>query len=110
MAIPLPLGFHVFPNFGRLMAEWVMGGTDKSLGKQAGKVLGSLVESFNPVGGGSDIGQVVMPTVMDPLLALWRNKDWTGRPIYRKDSNSMDPTPGFTRAKDSASTPGKLFA
>lgn len=110
MAIPLPLGFHVFPNLGRLMAEWAMGGPDKSLGKQVGKVLGSLVESFNPVGGGSDIGQVVMPTVMDPLLALWRNQDWTGRPIYREDNNSLDPTPGLSRTKDTASTPGRLFA
>jgi hypothetical protein len=43
------------------------------------------------------------PTFADPIVALTENRDWTGKPIARKDFSSLDPTPGYTRAKDSAS-------
>lgn len=38
------------------------------------------------------------------------NKDAFGRPIAKEDRNSANPTPGFTRAKEGASTTGRILA
>jgi len=101
LAIPMPLGFNVLPTIGRLFAEWAMGGKDKPTGKQLGKLMNSVVGAFNPLGG-SDVVDTLSPTVTDPVVSLLRNKDWTGKPIYREDMASLDPTPGFARTKDTA--------
>jgi hypothetical protein len=34
---------------------------------------------------------------------LFENVDWTGKPIAREDISKLDPTPGYTRAKENAS-------
>ena len=108
--IPMPLGFKLFPNIGRLATEFAFGGADKPAGRQLGKLLLSFVDAFNPLGGAQDLGQLAAPTVLDPVVALMENKDWTGRPIYREDRNQLDPQPGHTLAKDSASTVGRGLA
>jgi hypothetical protein len=99
---PLPLGFHFLPNLGRLATEWALGGPGKTGGKQAVGVLQILLDAFNPLGGAQPIGQMVMPTVVDPFWALATNTDWNGRPIYREDRSPLDPQPGMARAKDTA--------
>ena len=43
----------------------------------------------------------------DPIIALAENKDFTGRQIYKEDTNPMRPKPGFQRSKDTASTLSK---
>jgi hypothetical protein len=53
---------------------------------------------------------MLSPTALDPAVALMQNSDWTGMPIYKEDFNSLDPTPGHTRAKDSASLPAKVLS
>jgi hypothetical protein len=110
ISIPMPLGYHVFPNIGRIAAEWMTGGADKSIAGGAAELLRIGVDAFNPLGGTSTPLQMIMPTALDPIAALAENKDWTGRPIYREDFSNTDPTPGFTRAKDSASLPAKVMA
>ncbi|HEV6963940.1 LPD38 domain-containing protein [Roseateles sp.] len=107
VTIPMPLGFHALPNLGRLATELAVGGPEKTAGKQFGKALASLLDAFNPLGGGGDPGLTLMPTALDPVWSLATNRDWTGKPIARQDTNSMDPTPGHTRAKESASIIGK---
>lgn len=109
VTIPMPLGFHALPNLGRLATELALM-PDKTAGKQAGKALGAMLDAFNPLGGGGDPGQTIMPTVLDPAWALATNRDWAGKPIYREDMNNLDPTPGHTRAKESASTVSKTIA
>ena len=47
--------------------------------------------------------QTVAPTILDPMAALIENRDWTGNSIYKEDFDKNKPTPGWTRAKDSAS-------
>jgi Large polyvalent protein associated domain 38/ddrB-like ParB superfamily domain/Large polyvalent protein-associated domain 1 len=110
LAIPMPLGFHVFPNLGRLAVEFAMGGQDKTMGRQLGKLLQVLADAFNPLGGSQNLGQMVAPTVIDPVVALMQNRDWTGKPIYRENNNPLDPQPGHKMAKDSASTPSRAIA
>jgi hypothetical protein len=58
---------------------------------------------FNPLGNAGWSVQTLAPTVADPLVALAENKDWTGKPIAKEDMSSLDPTPGYTRAKETAS-------
>ena len=109
-AFPMPLGFNVLPNIGRIAAEWAFGRTDKSNAQRISDLIVVIADSFNPLGGSAPVAQMAAPTVIDPMLALIQNKDWTGQPIFREDFSNLDPTPGFKRTKDSASTPSKLIA
>jgi hypothetical protein len=109
IAIPLPLGFNVIPNIGRKAVEMAFGSNKVSKTQRLGELLTSFIDNFNPLGG-KDIGQTITPTVADPIAALWRNKDWTGRSIYKEDFSSLDPTPGFTRKKDTATWLSKQAA
>jgi hypothetical protein len=100
LSIPMPLGFHVLPAFGRLATEALIYGNP---GKKSYDFLSAMLDSFSPTGASSSLLQTIAPTVADPLVALGENKDWTGKPIYREDFNKLHPTPGHSRAKDSAS-------
>ncbi len=110
LTIPMPLGYKVFPNIGRLAVEFATGGPDKTVGKSLGHLITVLMDAFNPLGGTQNLGQMVAPTVIDPVVALMQNKDWTGRPIYRDNNNPLDPQPGTKMTKDSASTLSKGLA
>ena len=110
LSIPMPLGFHVFPNIGRIATEFALGDSTKTAGRQIGKLLGMIADAFNPLGGSNNLGQMVAPTVIDPVVALMQNRDWTGRPIYRENTNGLDPQPGHKMAKDSASSPSRWLA
>jgi hypothetical protein len=101
LALPMPLGFHFLPNIGRKAVESVFGSNRISAAKRFGGLLNTAINSFSPLGGGG-FAQIVTPTVADPIVSLWRNEDWTGKPIYREDYNKLAPTPGFSRTKDSA--------
>ena len=108
-AIPLPLGFNILPNIGRKTVEAAFGSNRISKTQRFGDLLGSIIGTFNPLGG-SDAIQTITPTVADPVVALIGNSDWTGKTIYKEDFNSLAPTPGFTRAKATATTSSKLIA
>jgi hypothetical protein len=70
-------------------------------------LFGLLADGLNPIGSSTAI-QTLSPTIIDPFVALSENKDWTGKPIAKKDFDSMHPTAGHTRAKDTA-TPWAKF-
>jgi len=110
VSIPMPLGYNVFPNIGRIAVEMAMGKNEKTAGQHIGNLLLIMAESFNPIGTSSTLAQTLAPTVIDLPMALIENKDWTGRTIYRENSNPQNPKPGFTMAKDSASFLGKETA
>ena len=38
---------------------------------------------------------------------MFENRDWTGKRIAKEDISSLDPTPGYTRAKETASALSK---
>lgn len=109
ISIPMPLGFHVLPNLGRIPTEFAMGGF-KNPAEQVIKLMGVFAEAFNPIGSAGISMQTIAPTALDPFAALAENRDWTGKPIYKEDFNSMKPTPGFTRNKDTASVWSKFIA
>ena len=107
--IPMPLGFHVLHNAGRLMAEGLFGG-GRYLDNIAGRMLVTLADAMNPLGGGNNIALTVTPTFADPLVSLGMNKDAFGKRIYKEDLSEMDPTPGFNRTRSSTSDFWKWLA
>jgi hypothetical protein len=109
ITIPMPLGFHVLPNIGRLVSEWVTGDFEQPL-KKFSNLFSVLLESSNPIGSSGLSLQTIAPTPFDPLVALAENKDWTGKEIYREDFSKNNPTPGYTRTKDTATGFSKTFS
>ncbi|WP_372892011.1 LPD38 domain-containing protein [Sphingomonas sp.] len=106
ISIPMPLGLHVLPAIARMMTEYAMSGF-KDGPKRVIHAAGVVADAFNPVGNAGLSLQTITPTAIDPIAALAENKDFTGKPIARKDFNSLNPTPGFTRGKDTSTALGK---
>jgi len=109
ISIPMPLGFHAIPNIGRIATEYAMGGFKKPVDHVV-RLISVFAEAFNPIGSAGVSTQTILPTAFDPLGALAENKDWTGKAIYKEDFNSLAPTPGFNRNKDTASAWSKFIA
>jgi hypothetical protein len=109
VTIAMPLGFNVLPGYGRVITEWALQGFTEPQ-KRIVHMIDMTLDMFNPIGNAGLSMQTLSPTAFDPLAALTENKDWTGRPIAKEDFNSLDPTPGFTRAKDTASAMSKALA
>jgi hypothetical protein len=106
--IPMPLGLHFIPTVGRVTTDFVLHG-GKNPGKHIANIVGTGLDAFNPLGGAGLSLQTLTPTIADPLAALEANKDAFGRPIYRAD-RATNPTPGYSRSRDSASTINKYIA
>ncbi|PPD48391.1 MAG: hypothetical protein CTY14_02190 [Methylotenera sp.] len=101
ITIPMPLGFNVLPNFGRITTEWALSGAENTT-ERVFDIFGAVMESFNPLGGNGRIDSIIMPTVADPFNDLSKNEDWTGRNIAQEDFSNLRPTPGYTRTRDKA--------
>lgn len=103
-AIPLPLGLHVIPNTGRVLAELAMSGGERA-GERAFNAVGEIAGAFNPLGGGNIFTldgalKTVAPTVVDPLIELAVNKNFAGVPIERQDFDRTDTKPGHLLARE----------
>lgn len=109
LAVPMPLGYNVIPNTSRVLTEWALSGWRDSP-KRVAQITGAFLEMFNPIGNAGWSVQTLAPTVVDPLVALSENRDWTGKPIAKQDRSSLDPTPGYTRAKKTASWFGEQIS
>jgi hypothetical protein len=102
ITFPMPLGWNVIPNTSRIITEFVLSG-GKDPAKRVADMTSAFLDMFNPIGNAGWSAQTIAPTIADPLVALTENKDWTGKPIAREDFSNLDPTPGYTRAKETAS-------
>jgi hypothetical protein len=105
LTIPMPLGFNVFPNVGRLIAEYMMvqaGAMDgrRDLQTTITNIFSAILGSVNPLGT-STFAQTLAPTIVDPFVAIAENRDAFGRPISREDK-ALAPSPGYTRSRESA--------
>lgn len=101
VAFPMPLGFHVIPGASRILTEWTLSGF-KDTARRVTDLTGLFLDAFNPIGNAGWSVQTITPTILDPLVALGENKDWTGKPISKEDIFSLRPTPGYTRAREGA--------
>jgi len=101
IAFPMPLGFNVIPTIGRIATEGVISGGENLSGKFV-NLLDAVMDMFNPIGNAGLSIQTIAPTLLDPVVAIAENKDWTGQKIAREDFSGLNPTPGFTRSRESA--------
>ncbi|HRO35393.1 LPD38 domain-containing protein [Thauera sp.] len=108
-SIPMPLGFHVIPSTSRILTEWALSGF-RDTTKRFGDFVALFADTFNPIGNAGWSMQTLAPTALDPVAALAENRDWTGKPIAQQDFNSLRPTPGYARARDTASELSKALA
>ena len=107
VTIPMPLGFHVLPNLGRIPTEFVLGGF-KNPAEHVIRVMGLFADTFNPIGNAGLSMQSLAPTVLDPIAALAENKDFSGRKIAKESFDQV--TPGHALARDTATVPAKWLA
>jgi hypothetical protein len=101
VAFPMALGFHVIPGISRILTEWAMSGF-KDTARRVTDLTGLFLDAFNPVGNAGWSVQTITPTILDPLVALGENKDFTGKPISKEDMFFLNPTPGYSRAREGA--------
>jgi hypothetical protein len=87
----------------------VLTGGDKLPDKIVAALDASL-DMFNPIGNAGISGQTIAPTFLDPIVALLENRDWTGQKIAREDFSGLNPTPGFTRSRESSTAAAKGVA
>lgn len=76
--IPLPYGYNVFHVVGTVGSD-ISHGTKPGDGAQ--RLLGAVLNSFNPLGGDDSLLKTASPTILDPLVELGTNQDYAGRPI-----------------------------
>jgi hypothetical protein len=105
LTIPMPLGFNVFPNVGRLVAEYMMVQAGVMNGRRdlqttITNIFSAILGSVNPLGT-STFAQTLAPTIVDPFVGIAENKDAFGRPISREDK-ALAPSPGYTRSRETA--------
>jgi len=114
LSVPMPLGFNMFPGFGRLAMEALLIETGmirsrKGPGDKMMSAVSLVFDAFNPLGGAGNPLLMAVPTVGDPLAAIYSNRDAFGRPIYREDRGTA-PTPGYERSRENASIFSKKLA
>jgi hypothetical protein len=103
VTIPMPLGYQILPNIGRVSMDLVLDGGEDASAK-IGKLVRAIGDAFSPLGtsqGG--LSALLSPTVTDPIIALETNTSWSGRNIAIPPQSGTDPSPGYMRATRSAS-------
>lgn len=114
LIVPMPLGWNLFPNIGRELTEYALINSGNMKGRRditdtISNIAAQVADMFNPLGAGG-LGNMVMPTIIDPLFnAFVTNKDAFGRPISRQ-SRETTPTPGWERSRDNATALSKALA
>lgn len=107
--VPMPLGFKVLPNVGRVSMDLVLTGGEDA-GKKMKDLVGTVAGSFNPLGATGISAQMFAPTALDPIVAVLENRDWTGRELAIPNRSGLHPTPGYTRSRDSDTVASKWAA
>jgi hypothetical protein len=91
VSLPLPYGYNVIFNAGRLFGEVTTGtATPGAAGVQ---LVESALDAFNPLGNEGSLLQTLSPTLLDPFAQAYENKSWTGRPIVPAQAPFGAPKP-----------------
>ena len=105
-SIPLPLGYNIFWTIGQVAADMfaknVMGRGGEGLVAGTSRLVDSAMNAFNPIGG-STIATIGTPSLVTPLVELYANKNFMGRPIRYDDDRFDIPDPAYLQ--DPRSTP-----
>lgn len=89
--LPLPYLYHSIFNAGRNISAAMWG--ERDVGTAVGNTFANVVEGFNPLGGTTTFLNFVAPTVLDPIVDLSMNEDFTGKAIYPEDAPYGAKTP-----------------
>tara|TARA_R110000851_G_scaffold918_1_gene3147 strand:+ start:5116 stop:12330 length:7215 start_codon:yes stop_codon:yes gene_type:complete len=94
IAIPLPYGYNIFYNLGRMgveVASKPLLGYQKRTPVEMGKDMGGIISgAFSPVGigysqdQGVDLIKTIVPSVAKPIYEARVNEKWTGAPVYKE--------------------------
>ncbi len=93
LAIPLPYGYNMFFNMGRMGVELStsnIAGYDRTSPVEVAKdMAGIAAGSFSPVGigynkEGVDYFGTAVPSFAKPIYDVSRNQKWTGAPVYKE--------------------------
>lgn len=97
--VPLPLGPHVVHNFGRLMSDALNRDDARNASEYGWSIASLFVDAFSPLGAAASTGQLIAPSVLDPVVQLTENKSFTGAPVYKSADRfgKTDPKPAYTR-------------
>lgn len=95
--IPLPIELRAFYGLGDLTRSYF----DKRLRSEKNIVAETMAQlsqilPWDFMGDGNDITAAAWPDVLKPIVQVYRNKDWTGKPIY-KDYDYMKNDPEYTK-------------
>ena len=88
--IPLAYGLNMAVNTGRALSRAFRG--EYTAGEATESILATATEMINPLGGTESFLNFVAPTVADPFVSLYINKDYKGDPIT-KDSPTFTSRP-----------------
>ena len=95
--IPLPIELRAFYGLGDLTRSYF----DKRLRSEKNIVVETIAQlsqilPWDFMGDGNDITAAAWPDVLKPIVQVYSNKDWTGKPIY-KDYDYMKNDPEYTK-------------
>jgi hypothetical protein len=100
LKIPLAYGFNLFHNIGEQIGQGVRGKT--TAGHASVYLAKTAFNSFNPLGGSeTPVLQQISPTVTDPVVQWFTNRDGLGRPIYKESMYDRRPDSQQGFASDS---------
>ena len=94
LAIPLPYGYNIFYNLGRMGTEVaskpILGYQKRTPVEMSKDMAGIISGAFSPVGigysqdQGIDLIKTIVPSVAKPLYESRVNEKWTGAPVYKE--------------------------
>lgn len=101
LKIPLPYGYNVFASIGRTATEAAFG---RDPMEAAADAAITALDAFNPIGGSDNILKLLSPTIMDPIVELYSNRDFADRPIMPDQPQYGPAEPNAQRYWNSVST------
>lgn len=96
ITIPLAQEFRVFYGVGEMMSSMAM---DHPVDKWGLEIFSSVADlvPINPTGNGGNLMVDFAPTMVQPLMQIGENVDFTGRPIWRENQGNKY-APMYTKA------------
>jgi len=82
IAIPMPYGLNMAHNIGRATSRALRGEYD--VGEATSTIVGTVVDTINPLGGTESFANFAAPTIVDPFIDVIENEDFAGKPIYKE--------------------------
>jgi hypothetical protein len=93
ISVPLPYGFNVFHNLGRNISNAMSGSPAHNPWKSATSIVMTALNTYSPMGRANNILNFFFPTVADPIVDMYLNKDFANNDIVPERPTFGLPTP-----------------